>query len=110
MRIKNKAKAIKKANEYIDLLRTRYSRNDVSYLYINTWVVNAIEFDLIENLQINRKDGWYHPKTEWDVIIKSIDDAVRCTRIDPKIKDNAMLILSNPDLMKIYDEIIKCFE
>ena len=42
--------------------------------------------------------------------IKSIDDAVRCTRIDPKIKDNAMLILSNPDLMKIYDEIIKCFE
>lgn len=110
MRIKNKQKAIKKANEYLDLLRTRYSRKDASYLYIQTWVDSAIEFDLIEQLKINRKDGWYHPKAEWDVIIKSIDEAVRCTRISPEVKDSAMSILANPDLMKIYDEIIKCFE
>lgn len=109
MKVTNKQKAIKKANEYLNLLQTMYNRNDDAYLYINTWVYSAIKYDLLEKLEC-KNDGFYRPRVMWDVILKDIDDAINCRRIDARIKDNAISILSNEKLMSIYKELCECFK
>lgn len=110
MKVTNKQKAIKKSYEYLNLLKTLYNRNDKACLYIDTWVYNAIKYDLIENLQINNNDGYYHARIDWYGIIKDIKTAVLCERIDPNIKENALNILSNNELMKIFNELLNCFK
>lgn len=86
MKVSNKAKAIKKANEYLELLRTMYSRDDKAYLYIYTWVDCATE-EIISELNVNRRDGWWHPRTDWFKLMNDLDDAIRCNRISKDIKE-----------------------
>lgn len=109
MKVTNKQKAIKKSYEYLNLLKTLYNRNDKAYLYIDTWVYNAIKYDLLENLE-RKNDGFYRPRVDWYTIIKDIKTAVLCEQIDPNIKENALNILSNNELMKIFNDLLTCFK
>lgn len=108
MRVYNKQKAIKKATEYIELLQTKYSRSDASYLYIYTWVDNHMQF-ILDDLKTVKHDGWYYPRTDWFSLLNDLDDAVRCNRISSEIKENAMSILTDPDLMMVYNDFRNCF-
>ena len=109
MKVTNKQKAIKKSNEYLNLLQTLYNKNNESYLYIYTWVYNAIKYDLLENLE-RKNDGFYRPRVDWYAIIKDIKTAVLCERIDQRIKNDALSILSNNELMKIFNDLLTCFK
>lgn len=106
MRNKNRKKAVRLCNEFLTELDKAYSREDKAYLYIWSWVDVGGVYDILSNMIERNK--YYNPRIDWERKIRETDEHIHCVRIDEKIKDDALRILT--PFFEKWEEIKNCFE